>query len=152
MAFFINYIWFGGRPPLFLRFFPNLPLAPRAPTLGDLAGPTLYPEGSPHFKFFTSATDWGEYGGDVVLVFVRWFWFGWFAFRGLRPPAPLFFSGLPPKTLHKANQMYRFCRLVALRLSTQVVSQFGTALTILQAAPVGDIIFCRESVKVIIIC
>ena len=146
-------ISFSGAAPRCFSVSPSFPLAPRAPSLGELAGVYPVSRREPTFQSFqvsTSASDWGEYGGKLVFGFGSVFWFWWFAFRGLRPPAPLFPLGFPPKTLHKANQLYRFCRLVALRLSTQVVGQFGTALTILQAAPVGDITLCREFVKVIL--
>ena len=74
------YSLFRGPPPAVFRFFPLLPLAPRAPPLGDLAGVNPYPEGSPHFNHFKSppVQRTGVSTGESRF----WFWFGGFGLGG----------------------------------------------------------------------
>ena len=70
-----------GPSPADFRFFPHLPLAPRAPPLGDLAGPTQYPEGSPHFNFISSSSPVQRTGVSTGETWF-WFWFGGFGLGG----------------------------------------------------------------------
>ena len=97
--------WFGGRPPFILRAFPSFSLAPRAPPLGDLAGPTHYPEGSPRDNFLQSVERSGVSTGITWFWwFVRWFWFGVVRFPGVSAPGSFFFLVFPWKPFHKAKQ------------------------------------------------
>ena len=89
-----------GPPPAVFRFFPYLPLAPRAPTLGDLAGPTQYPEGSPHFNFISSSSPVQRTGVSTGETWF-WFWSGGFGLGGSLSggfgPRPLFFFQVSPR-------------------------------------------------------
>ena len=97
-----DHCWFlvRGPPPFFIRAFPTFSLAPRAPPLGDLAGPTHYPEGSPRDNFLQSVERSGVSTGLTWFWwFVRWFlvWGG--SVSGGFGPRLVFLSGLPLETL-----------------------------------------------------
>ena len=83
------------------------------------------------------------------MVLVRWLWFGWPAFRGLRPPALFFFQVSSRKPSIRPISCTDFAGSL-LETEPQVMSLFGAAPPILQAASVGDYTFCREFVKVIL--
>ena len=102
-----------------------------------------------------SGTVWGEYGADLVLVVCSVvFWFGVVRFPGVSAPGSFFFLVFPWKPFHKAKQYVQILKQ-ARCIATEHTGGgpiSGAARPILQAAPVGKITFCRESVKVIITC
>ena len=93
----LGYFIGSGAAPRCFSVSPIFPLAPRAPSLVELAGDYPLSRREPTFQSFQvsiSAKDWGEYGESLVLVLVRCF-LGVFGLGGSLSggfgPRPLFF-------------------------------------------------------------